>query len=202
MTLTEITQTLVLNRYSRILVLLPPVQSIKDKVTKLVEEEFKIIPEYVETSCFEGYAIGWRSWYGFDDNLRYPSMRPFFSFKLKQILDDWLGDEEEAQVIEWIDEDRWEWMDIVKDIDEIFYAKYWEGNINNVMVFEDSLRIHSRRLKTKTVRINNIPELMKPEFSDFHSIFRILARRGYWNGVEGRDKFYERIGFDFALPFK
>ena len=71
------------------------------------------------------------------------------------------------------------------------------------MVFEDSLRIHSR-LKTKIVRINNIPELMKPEFSDFHSIFRILARRGYWNGIEERDKFkfYEKIGFDFALPFK
>lgn len=201
MTLTKTTQTLVIDRYSRILVPLPPVQSIKDEVGKLVEDEFKIIPEYVETDWCEGYAIEWRSWYGFD-NLRYPSMRSFFPLQLKRILDDWLGDEEEAQVIEWIDEDRWEWMDIVEDADEIFNAKYWRGNITNVMVFEDGLRIHSRRLKTKFVRLNNIPELMKPEFSDFHSIFRILARRGYWNGIEGRDKFYERIGFDFALPFK
>jgi hypothetical protein len=43
---------------------------------------------------------------------------------------------------------------------------------------------------------------MKPEFSDFHSIFKILARRGYWNGIEGRDKFYERIGFEFERPFQ
>ena len=190
-----------INRYSRILIPLPPVLEIKDKVTKLVKEEFKIIPEYVETSCFEGYAFSWRAWYGFEDYLRYPSMRSFFPLQLKRILDDWLGDEEEAQVIEWIDKDRWEWMDIVEDADEIFHAKYWNGNIDNVMIFEGSLRIHSRKLKTRFVRINNIPELMKPEFSDFYSIFKVLARRGYWNGVEGKDKFYERIGFDFALPF-
>jgi len=190
-----------IQRYSRILVPLPPVLEINNKVTKLVEEEFKITPEYIETPYFEGYAIGWRSWYGFD-NLRYPSMRSFFPLQLKRILDDWLGDEEEAQVIEWIDEDRWEWMDIVKDSDEIFHANYWRGNINNVMVFEDGLRIHGSRLKTKMIMINNIPELMKPEFLDFHSIFKRLARRGYWNGIEGKDKFYEKVGFDFALPFK
>jgi hypothetical protein len=190
-----------IQRYSRILIPLPPVLEIKDKVTKLVEEEFKITPEYVETDWCEGYAIGWGSWYGFD-NLRFPSMRSFFPLQLKRILDDWLGDEEEAQVIEWIDEDRWEWMDIVKDADEIFHANYWRGNINNIMVFEDGLRFHSRRLKTKAVMLNNIPELMKPKFLDFHPIFKVLARRGYWNGIEGRDKFYERIGYDFALPFK
>ena len=205
MTSIKTTQTLV-NRHSRILVPLPPVQSIKNEVDKLVETEFKIIPEYVETSCFEGYAISWRSWYGFEDCLRYPSMRSFFPLQLKRILDDWLGDEEEAQVIEWIDKDRWEWMDIVEDSDEIFNAKYWIGNIANVTVFEDSLRIHSRRLKTKIIMLNNIPELMKPEFSDFHSIFRILARRGYWNCSDlivdtRRNEFYEKIGFNFALPF-
>ena len=193
---------MVIKRYSRILVPLPPVLQIKNKVKNLVEDEFRIIPEYIETDWCEGYAISWRSWYGFKGNMKYPSMRSFFPLQLKRILDDWLGDEEEAQVIEWIDENRWEWMDIVKDADEIFHAKYWRGNINNVTVFEDGLRIHSRRWKTKIIMINNIPELMKPEFLDFHSIFKILARRGYWNGIERRDKFYERIGFDFALPFK
>ena len=171
MTSIKTTQTLVLDRYSRILVPLPPVQSIKDEVGKLVEDEFKITPEYVETDWCEGYAISWRSWYGFEDCLRYPSMRSFFPLQLKRIIDDWLDEDEDMQVIEWIDEERWEWLDVVEDADEIFYAKYWKGNINNVMVFEDSLRIHSRRLKTKIVRINNIPELMKPEFSDFHSMF-------------------------------
>jgi hypothetical protein len=172
-----------------------------------VKEDFKITPEYVETSCFEGYAIEWKSWYGFD-NLRYPSMRSFFPLQLKRILDDWLGDEEEVQVIEWIDEDRWEWMDIVEDADEIFHAKYWKGNINNVTVLSDGLRIHGSRLKTKVIMIYNVPELMKPEFSSFYPIFKVLARRGYWNiwniwgDVNLRTKFYEKIGFDFALPFK
>ena len=55
MTLTKTTQTLVLDRYSRILVPLPPVQSIKDEVEKLVEDEFKVTPEYVETDWCEGY---------------------------------------------------------------------------------------------------------------------------------------------------
>ena len=113
MTLDRITQTLVLGRYSRILVPLPPVQSIKDEVGKLVEDEFKVTPEYVETDWCEGYAISWRSWYGFDE-------------------------------------------------------------------FE--------------------------EREELYSVFRILARRGYWNCSNfivntRRNQFYEKIGFNFALPF-
>ena len=46
-------KTLVTERYSRILVPLPPVQSIKDEVGKLVEDEFKVTPEYVETDWCE-----------------------------------------------------------------------------------------------------------------------------------------------------
>ena len=99
MTSNKTTQTLVLDRYSRILVPLPPVQSIKDEVKELVEDTFKIAPEYVETDWCEGYAISWRSWYGFEDNMRYPSMRSFFPLRLKRIINDWLGDEEDMQVI-------------------------------------------------------------------------------------------------------
>ena len=88
MTSIKTTQTLVLDRYSRILVPLPPVQSIKDEVGKLVEDEFKVTPEYVETDWCEGYAISWRSWYGFGDCLRYLSMRSFFPLRLKRIIDD------------------------------------------------------------------------------------------------------------------
>ena len=204
MTLTKTTQTLVIDRYSRILIPLPPVQSIKDEVEKLVEDEFKIIPEYVETDWCEGYAISWRSWYGFEDCLRYPSMRSFFPFRLKRIIDDWLDeDEDNMQVIEWIDEERWEWLDIERNENEIFHASYWRNNniVDNVTVYDDSLRVHNNILKTKTIMIQNLRELMKPEFSSLYPIFKVLARRGYWNGIEGRDNFYERIGFDFSQPF-
>ena len=122
--MTSIKTTQTLDRYSRILVPLPPVQSIKDEVGKLVEDEFKVTPEYVETDWCEGYAISWRSWYGFEDCLRYPSMRSFFPLRLKRIIDDWLDEDEDMQVIEWIDEERWEWLDVVKDYAEIFHASY------------------------------------------------------------------------------
>ena len=104
-------KTLVTERYSRILVPLPPVQSIKDEVKKLVEDTFKTTPEYVETNWCEGYAISWRSWYGFEDNMRYPAMRSFFPLRLKRIIDDWLDDEENMQVIESVTHD---WNDIIK----------------------------------------------------------------------------------------
>jgi hypothetical protein len=190
----------IIPRYSRILVPLPPVQSIKDKVGKLVEDEFKITPEYVETSCFEGYAIGWRSWYGFEDCLRYPSMRSFFPLRLKRIIDDWLDEDEDMQVIEWIDEARWEWLDVVKDCDEIFHASYSHG----IRVYGEFLSIGDYRGNRVEIRKYSFDEL--EGLKSLYSVFRILARRGYWNCSDlivdtRRNQFYEKIGFNFALPF-
>ena len=201
MTLIKTTQTLVLDRYSRILVPLPPVQSIKDEVGKLVEDEFKVTPEYVETDWCEGYAISWRSWYGFEDCLRYPSMRSFFPLRLKRIIDDWLDEDEDMQVIEWIDEERWEWLDVVKDYAEIFHAIY----PHEVQLYSESISIGSnRRRPQQEIRKYGFDELEERE--ELYSVFRILARRGYWNCSDliiptRRNQFYEKIGFNFALPF-
>ena len=201
MTLTKTTQTLVLNRYSRILVPLPPVQSIKDEVGKLVEDEFKVTPEYVETDWCEGYAISWRSWYGFEDCLRYPSMRSFFPLRLKRIIDDWLDEDEDMQVIEWIDEERWEWLDVVKDYAEIFHAIY----PHEVQLYSESISIgSSRRRPQQEIRKYGFDEFEERE--ELYSVFRILARRGYWNCSDlivdtRRNQFYEKIRFNFALPF-
>ena len=201
MTLTKTTQTLVIDRYSRILVPLPPVQSIKDEVGKLVEDEFKVTPEYVETDWCEGYAISWRSWYGFEDCLRYPSMRSFFPLRLKRIIDDWLDEDEDMQVIEWIDEERWEWLDVVKDYAEIFHAIY----PHEVQLYSESISIGSnRRRPQQEIRKYGFDELEERE--ELYSVFRILARRGYWNCSDlivdtRRNEFYEKIGFNFALPF-
>ena len=195
------TKTLVLERYSRILVPLPPVQSIKDEVGKLVEDEFKVTPEYVETDWCEGYAISWRSWYGFEDCLRYPSMRSFFPLRLKRIIDDWLDEDEDMQVIEWIDEERWEWLDVVKDYAEIFHAIY----PHEIQLYSESISIGSnRRRPQQEIRKYGFDEFEERE--ELYSVFRILARRGYWNCSDlivdtRRNQFYEKIGFNFALPF-
>jgi hypothetical protein len=191
----------VLDRYSRILVPLPPVQSIKDEVGKLVEDEFKVTPEYVETDWCDGYAISWRSWYGFEDCLKYPSMRSFFPLRLKRIIDDWLDEDEDMQVIEWIDEERWEWLDVVKDYAEIFHAIY----PHEVQLYSESISIgSSRRRLQQEIRKYGFDELEERE--ELYSVFRILARRGYWNCSDlivdtRRNQFYDKIGFEFTLPF-
>ena len=113
-----------IRQYSRILIPLPPDRDIKARVKKQVEDTFKIIPEYIETSDFEGYAYSWNSWYDSSASLRYPSIRSFFAFKIKKIIEDWLNLEEEMLAIEWINSDLYEWMNIKKNYDEIF-----NGNI-------------------------------------------------------------------------
>ena len=191
-----------IQRYSRILIPLPPVQSIKDEVGKLVEDEFKVTPEYIETDWCDGYAISWRSWYGFEDCLRYPSMRSFFPLRIKRIIDDWLDEDEDMQVIEWIDEEKWEWLDVVKDYAEIFHAIY----PHEVQLYSESISIgSSRRRPQQNIRKYGFDKLEERE--ELYSVFRILARRGYWNCSDliidtRRNEFYEKIGFDFALPFK
>jgi hypothetical protein len=169
-------------------------------VGKLVEDTFKLIPEYVETDWCEGYAISWRSWYGFS-NMRYPSMRSFFPLHLRRIVDDWLGDEEDMQIVEWIDEARWDWLDIMEDYDEIFQASY----PHKIRVYSNSLAIGVWGDKWKELRITDFDAL--EELEKLYPVFRVLARRGYWN-LEGlivttrRDKFYEKIGFKFETPFQ
>ena len=191
----------IIPRYSRILVPLPPVQSIKDEVGKLVEDEFKVTPEYVETDWCEGYAISWRSWYGFEDCLKYPSMRSFFPLRLKRIIDDWLDEDEDMQVIEWIDEERWEWLDVVKDYAEIFHAIY----PHEVQLYSESISIGSnRRRLQQEIRKYGFDEFEERE--ELYSVFRILARRGYWNCSDlivdtRRNQFYEKIGFNFEDSF-
>lgn len=195
------TQTLVIDRYSRILVPLPPVQSIKGEVKNLVEDSFKTAPEFVETDWCEGYAISWRSWYGFEDNMRYPSMRSFFPLRLKRIIDDWLNDEEDMQVIEWIDEERWNWLSIVENYDEIFQASY----PHKVRVYSDFLTIGVWGNKWRELRITDFDAL--EELKKLYPVFRVFARRGYWNLEElivttRRDEFYKKIGFKFETPFQ
>ena len=200
--------TLVKERYSRVLIPLPPVESIKKKARHLVEDTFVVTPEYIETPWFEGYAIGWRSWYGFD-NLRYPSMRSFFPLQLKRILDDWLGDEEEAQVIEWIDENKWEWLDVRDDYDELYRASY-NLSPNKIVyaytyllsIVTESGSIYRRK---KEIALGDWLELEK--MKEAYPVFKVLARRGYWNipGIivgDRRKEFYEKIGFKFENGFQ
>lgn len=200
MTSIKTTQTLVLDRYSRILVPLPPVQSIKDEVTKLVESEFKVTPEYVETDWCEGYAISWRSWYGFEDCLKHPAVRSFFPLHLSRIMEGWLEEDEEMQMIEWIDSDKWEWLNVKKDYAEIFQALY----PYDIKVYNEFLNIGVGGGKRVEIRKNDFDELER--MKSLYPVFKVLARRGYWNN-EGliitilRNQFYERIGFDFSQPF-
>ena len=186
------------NRYSRVLVPLPPVQSIKDEVKKLVEIEFKVTPEYIETDWCEGYAISWRSWYGFEDCLKYPAVRSFFPLHLSRIMEEWLEEGEEIPMIEWINDDKWEWLNVKKDYNEIFHAQY-----------PHDIRVHGEYLSIGggcniEIRKYGFDELER--MKNLYSVFRVLARRGYWNCSDliiptRRNQFYLMIGFDFSQPF-
>lgn len=144
-------------KYSRILIPLPPNDTVKKKVRDLVHTEFRITPEYVKTPYIEGYAISWRSWFGFDKNILNPYLFPFL---MKKIFDDWLVENEndDMQVVEWIDEERWKWLDVVKDADEIFYSYY---NFNNSIIVHatDVVSVTIQGYKQQ-VKITDFEELM------------------------------------------
>ena len=88
----------------------------------------------------------------------------------------------------------------MEDYDEIFQASY----PHKIRVYSNSLAIDIWGDKWKELKITAFNEL--EELEKLYPVFRILARRGYWN-LEGlivttrRDEFYEKIGFNFALPF-
>jgi hypothetical protein len=167
----------------------------------LEETDFKVTPEYVEIDWCEGYAVSWRSWYGFEDCLKHPVVRSFFPLHLNRILEDWLEEGEEMQMIEWIDEDKWEWLNVKKDYAEIFQALY----PHDIKVYDEFLSIGVGGRIRGEIRKHDFYELERKK--SLYPVFKVLARRGYWNS-EGltittrRDQFYENIGFDFTLPFK
>ena len=193
-----------INRHSRILIPLPPVQSVKDKVTELVAETFNIIPEYIEADWFEGYAFSWRAWYGFEETLKYPSLRSFFTLHLRRILEDCFEDDggEDIQAVEWIDEDRWEWLKVKENREEIFDHLYYipYSNISSrVRVYDKELDIKIGQSRREIIPLDDWHRLRV--MTEAYPVYKVLSRRGYWNGVEGREDFYKEIGFDFTLPF-
>lgn len=191
-------------KYSRILIPLPPDDTVKKKVRDLVHTEFRITPEYVKTPYIEGYAISWRSWFGFDkNNLNNPHLGSgtLFPLHMKRIFDDWLVEDEndDMQVVEWVDEERWKWLDVVKNADEIFHSYYNFNNSVTVRATSDIVFVTIRGYR-QCAKITELEELMRHK--DLYPIFRVLARRGYWNiekikADKIRNEFYERIGFSF-----
>lgn len=178
-------------KYSRILIPIPPIQSVKDKMIELVESIFSN-PEYIKTPWFEGYAFSWRTWYGFNDRTT-----SNFPYQIKDCIGEY-----EMQAIDWVDEDRWEWIDMEKSFGEIFEKTYKDGEA------EISISPCSISIKTPICEsflfYKNYESLKSRE--ELKKTFRTLARRGYWNTCgffEGeKNRFYRDIGFDFEQPFK
>ena len=165
---------------SRILVLVPPIPSLSKKIRSVFQ-----CYEEVETPWFSGYAWKWSVWYGFDDSLRFQNLQ------IKRMIEEY---DEKMEVNEWIDEENYEWMDVVKDSGELFHSDYWNGNAN-VNVFEDVIRIEIGDKRAKEIMFTNIPELMKQEYKDAWPIFKILCRRGFFEMVRRKEMLYERVGF-------
>lgn len=181
-------------RYSRILVLIPPDPKVKREVNKLVKDTFSIIPEYIENQDFEGYAISWRTWYGFEG---YKKGTRYFPTRLKMIIDNWLGPEEDVQIIEYIDEDSWKWLDVRKDWKEIFQGTYKiEGGFISV---SSSYLFINEGNKSLSFWLDQVDSSV---IKKHKRVLRKLAQRGYWNTrimrSEEIDNLYERIGFNFG----
>ena len=130
---------------SRVLVLVPPIPSLSKKIRSVFQ-----CYEEVEAPWFSGYAWKWSVWYGFDDSLRFQNLQ------IKRMIEEY---DENMEVIEWIDEENYEWMDVVKDSGELFHSDYWNGNAH-VNVFEDVIRIKIGDKRAKEIMFTNIPELM------------------------------------------
>jgi hypothetical protein len=115
-------------------------------------------------------------------------------------MEEWLEEDEEMQMIEWIDSDRWEWLNVKKDFAEIFQALY----PYDIKVYDEFLNIGVGGRIRGEIRKHDFDELER--MKSLYPVFKVLARRGYWNS-EGliittrRDQFYENIGFDFSQPF-
>ena len=134
-----------IRRFTRLLVPLPPIESVQNYVKEKVEKTFSIIPEFLSTPDFDGYAISWPSWYGFTDTTSTIKAERFKSMFGSMKYEEMCGgiSLEETGIIELIDEDEWEYLDLEDEetYREVFSGRY-EENGDSLTIFPHFIRFN------------------------------------------------------------
>ncbi|MBP3732275.1 MAG: hypothetical protein J6I84_03430 [Bacilli bacterium] len=171
-------------RYSRILIPLPPIESIIYRVQEILPID--PIPEYIQLPELEGYAISWPTWYGYGQISleKAAAVRSFFKNNL---------DIEDSGIIEWYDENHWDYL---SNNEEAFSVRY-ENSDGYLGVYKDFLRFHTYYGE------KDVPyESFTPDFVDLSPLikkFRIelekVCRRGFFNrsGCKYRETLYQAL---------
>jgi len=199
-----------IRRFTRLLVPLPPIAAVQDYVKEKIEKTFEIVPEFLSTPDFDGYAISWPSWYGFTAGTttikaeRFKSM--FGSMRYEEMSGVSL---EETGIIELIDEDDWEYLDLENEevYSEVFSGRY-EENGDSLTIFPHFIRFNQGPGIIFEYTWNEIPEYLEKYYEkkndpdpeepwtvDCESVevngvipmvetLRKLAKRGFFNSQE------------------
>jgi hypothetical protein len=127
-----------IERYSVILIPFPPNPKVQEEIKELVNEHLNNPPEILRTEIFEGLCFRWRTWYGFDDWTKEMSLRRFKS-GLERIYE---RSGEEMLIIDWRDEDDWEYVDLEdrKQYAEVFSNRY-ENKSACLTLYSDFFRL-------------------------------------------------------------
>ena len=189
------------NRYSRLIIQVPPFQTIKEEVDKKIEKLWSgsVLPEYVVTQDFEGYAISWRTWYGFEPEslgtVEAGRLRGFFDIdgKYSELIGEY------PTYIEWIDEDRWRYIEDEDEIEkEVISNKYEVDEDNYFWCYPKFLRFH-RTWELRDVELSELSPDFLDAHNDFHDKLWKACQRGIFNGAEKRKPLYKYLGFDYTL---
>jgi len=200
-----------IRRFTRLLVPLPPIESVQNYVKEKVEKTFSIIPEFLSTPDFDGYAISWPSWYGFTSGTTTIKAERLKSMFGSMRYEEMCGgiSLEETGIIELIDEDEWEYLDLEDEetYSEVFSGRY-EENGDSLTIFPHFIRFNQGPGMIFEYTWSEITEYLEKYYKrrndldpddpvnwgyteeEFNKIIpmveslRKLAKRGFFNSLE------------------
>ena len=197
-----------IRRFTRVLVPLPPVESVHKYVREKVEKTFSVIPEFLSTPDFDGFAISWPSWYGFTavtSTIKAGRFRSLFEDLRYEMMCGGIS-LEESGVIELVDENEWWYLDLEdEDIYKEVFSGVYKENDDSLTVFSDFIRFNQGPGRIFDYKLNEIhfyleeyyeqithefdpwDEVEKKEKSEIIPMvesLKKLARRGIFNNLE------------------
>lgn len=192
------------HRYSKLLIPLPPVDSIKYQVEGIFDQLYQEAdpPLFIQTDAFEGYGIPWIDWYGRPESVLGYKQSEELRRKMKH-FQNYI----DSEIIDYLDENDWNFVD---DYREVFQRnstggwRFWEEDRFHKVIltprfdllefFEgNNNRVYSFNISREQLTPDFVDYGMRRVLGPYYKSIRKLFRRGIFQSWKYGDEVYQAV---------
>jgi len=191
-------------KYSRLLILLPPIDSIRHRMEDIFEQIYQESdpPLFIQTDVFEGYGIPWVDWYSRPESVLSDKQSEELRRKIKNFKS-----YIDSEIIDYLDENDWDFVDNYREVFQRNSTGGWrfweEDRFHKVILtprfdplefFEgNSNRVYSFNISREQLTPDFIDLGMRRILGPYYGSLRKLCRRGIFQSWKYGEEIYQAV---------